>query len=100
MGRGAVAQTRGFTLLELIVTMAIVAVVVGLTIPAVGRFTEGIRVRAEVAGFSALLRHARERAIVSQKPQAVVVERAVHEHEGYRKRLRAQRFSVYSCLHN
>jgi hypothetical protein len=33
--------------------------------------------RAEVAGFSALLRHARERAIVSQKPQAVVVETAV-----------------------
>jgi len=78
MGRGPVAQTRGFTLLELIVTMAIVAVVVGLTIPAVGRFTEGIRVRAEVAGFSALLRHARERAIVSQKPQAVVVDAAAH----------------------
>jgi len=58
--------------------MAIVAVVVGLTIPAVGRFTEGIRVRAEVAGFSALLRHARERAIVSQKPQAVVVDAAAH----------------------
>jgi len=27
-----------------------------------------------VAGFSALLRHARERAIVSQRPQAIVVE--------------------------
>ena len=78
MGRGAVAQTRGFTLLELIVTMAIVAVVVGLTIPAVGHFTEGIRMRAEVAGFSALLRHARERAIVSQKSQAVVVDAAAH----------------------
>jgi type IV fimbrial biogenesis protein FimT len=78
MGRGPVAQPRGFTLLELIVTMAIIAVVVGLAIPAVGRFTEGIRVRAEVAGFSALLRHARERAIVSQKPQAVVVDAAAH----------------------
>ncbi len=79
MGRGeAIARARGFTLLELIVTMAIVAVVVGLTIPTIGRSTEAIRVRAEVAGFSALLRHARERAIVSQKAQAVVVDVAAH----------------------
>jgi len=79
MGRGeAIARARGFTLLELIVTMAIVAVVVGLTIPTIGRSTEAIRVRAEAAGFSALLRHARERAIVSQKAQAVVVDVAAH----------------------
>jgi type II secretion system protein H len=75
MGRGkAVGGADGFTLLELIVTLAIVAVVVGLTIPTIGRSTETIRVRAEVAGFSALLRHARERAIVTQTPQAVVVD--------------------------
>jgi general secretion pathway protein H len=42
--------------------------------PSVGRGTEAVRMRAEVAGFSALLRHARERAIVSQKTQAVVVD--------------------------
>ena len=75
MGRGkAVGRADGFTLLELIVTLAIVAVVVGLTIPTIGRSTETVRVRAEVAGFSALLRHARERAIVTQTPQAVVVD--------------------------
>ena len=64
----------GFTLLELIVTLAILAVVVALVTPSIGRGTESVRMRAEVAGFSALLRHARERAIVSQKTQAVVVE--------------------------
>ena len=64
----------GFTLLELIVTLAILAVVVALVMPSIGRSTESVRMRAEVAGFSALLRHARERAIVSQKPQAVVVD--------------------------
>jgi type II secretion system protein H len=79
MGRGeAIARDRGFTLLELIVTMAVLALVVGLVIPTIGRSTEAVRVRAEVAGFSALLRHARERAIVSQTAQAIVVDPAAH----------------------
>lgn len=74
MSRRAGRAAGGFTLLELIVTLAIMAVVMALVMPAVGRGTESVRIRAEVAGFAALLRHARERAIVSQKPQAVVVE--------------------------
>jgi general secretion pathway protein H len=72
--RGPRGAAGGFTLLELIITLAILAVVVALVTPSIGRSTESIRVRAEVAGFAALLRHARERAIVSQKPQAVVVD--------------------------
>ena len=74
MTRGAGWRAGGFTLLELIVTLAILAVVVALVTPSIGRGTEAVRMRAEVAGFSALLRHARERAIVSQKPQAVVID--------------------------
>src|SRR5258705_11080344 len=72
--RGPGRRAGGFTLLELIVTLAILAVVVALVMPSIGRSTEGVRMRAEVAGFSALLRHARERAIVTQKAQAVVVD--------------------------
>jgi general secretion pathway protein H len=67
-------RAGGFTLLELIVTLAILAVVMALVMPSIGRGTEAVRTRAEVAGFAAMLRHARERAIVSQKPQAVVVD--------------------------
>ena len=74
MTRGPGRAAGGFTLLELIVTLAILAVVVALVMPSIGRGTESVRMRAEVAGFSALLRHARERAIVSQRPQAIVVE--------------------------
>jgi general secretion pathway protein H len=77
MGRGeALSHERGFTLLELIVTLLVVALAVGVTIPAIGRSTEALRVRADVAGFAAMLRHARERAIVTHVAQAVVVDPA------------------------
>jgi type II secretion system protein H len=79
MGRGAaISNERGFTLLELIVTLIVIALAVGLTVPAIGRSTESLRVRAEVAGFSAMLRHARERAIVTRTAQAVVVDPDAH----------------------
>jgi general secretion pathway protein H len=75
MGRGeAISGQRGFTLLELIVVLLVIALAVGLTVPAIGRSTESLRARAEVAGFSAMLRHARERAIVTHTAQAVVVD--------------------------
>jgi general secretion pathway protein H len=75
MGRGeTLRDQRGFTLLELLVTLIVIALAVGLAVPTIGRSTESIRVRAEVAGFSAMLRHARERAIVTRTPQAVVID--------------------------
>jgi general secretion pathway protein H len=64
----------GFTLLELLVTLAVVALALGLTVPMLNRSTEAIRARAEIASFSAVLRHARERAITSGTPHAVVIE--------------------------
>jgi prepilin-type N-terminal cleavage/methylation domain-containing protein len=75
--REEVAPARrdgGFTLLELIITLLVIALAVGLTVPAIGRTSEGIRVRAEIAGFSAVLRHARELAITSHAPHAVVID--------------------------
>jgi prepilin-type N-terminal cleavage/methylation domain-containing protein len=74
--RAALTASRGFTLLELVVTLSILALAVGLAVPTIARSTEAIRARADVAGFSALLRHARERAIVTRQPQAVVVDQA------------------------
>jgi prepilin-type N-terminal cleavage/methylation domain-containing protein len=74
--RAALTDRRGFTLLELVVTLSVLALAVGLAIPTIARSTEAIRARADVAGFSALLRHARERAIVSHQPHAVVVDPA------------------------
>jgi general secretion pathway protein H len=69
---------RGFTLLELIVTLAVLALAVAVVTPAIGRGTDAVRARAEVAGFAAALRHARERAITSQRTHRVVIDPEAH----------------------
>jgi general secretion pathway protein H len=71
---GARGTARGFTLLELIVTLAVLALAAAVVTPAVGRGTEALPARAEVAGFAATLRHVRERAINTQRPHRVSVD--------------------------
>jgi len=73
MGKQPKVGSRGFTLLELVVALLVIAVAMGLVAPTIGRSLEGLRVRSEVSGFSATLRHARERAITSREPHVVVV---------------------------
>jgi type II secretion system protein H len=73
MGRRA-KVAGGFTLLELIVTLAVLAIAAAVVAPALGRSTDTLRARAEVAGFAATLRHAREQAISQQRTHRVVVD--------------------------
>jgi prepilin-type N-terminal cleavage/methylation domain-containing protein len=73
MGPEPKVGARGFTLLELIVTLVVLAVAVGLVAPTIGRSTDTLRTRAEVAGFSATFRHAREQAITTRQPYTVAV---------------------------
>jgi type II secretion system protein H len=70
--------TKGFTLLELIVTLAVLALTAAVVTPAIGRGTDSLKARAEVAGFAATLRHAREKAITSQRTHRVVIDPAAH----------------------
>ena len=59
-------------------TLLILMLVVGLSVPVVGRSSDAVRSRAEVASFSAVLRKARERAITSRQQHTVVIDPANH----------------------
>jgi general secretion pathway protein H len=65
---------RGYSLVELVVVLAILAVATALVIPAVGRTVEEVRARAEVASVAAFLRSAREQAVTHQQVLEVVVD--------------------------
>jgi type II secretion system protein H len=67
-------RSRGFTLLEVIVTLLVLVIATALAMPAVGRGTEGLRARSDATRFSALLRHTREQAITARKPHEVVID--------------------------
>lgn len=64
----------GFTLIELVVVLFLLAVATGLVLPAVGRGIETLELRAQVAGFSAFLRYAREQAITKRTAYEVRVD--------------------------
>jgi Tfp pilus assembly protein FimT len=61
-----------------VVTLVILALALAVVGPAVGRSTEALRVRGEVARFSAVFRHARERAVTTREPHVVRLEPADH----------------------
>jgi prepilin-type N-terminal cleavage/methylation domain-containing protein len=54
---------RGFTLIELIVTLFVLALAVGVAAPSIARGVDTLRTRAEAAGIATFVRAARERAI-------------------------------------
>jgi general secretion pathway protein H len=68
----------GFTLIEVILVLVVIAVAAAVAGPIIGRTAEGMRMRTEVAGFSATLRHAREQAVATQRPHRVEVHPAEH----------------------
>lgn len=66
---------RGFTLIEVVVVLAILSVSVALVLPAVGRGTDGLRLRTEAGRVAALLRQARERAVGQRHAARVSLDR-------------------------
>jgi general secretion pathway protein H len=69
-----VRRSAGYTLLELILVMAVLAAASLAVTPAVGRAVDGIRVRAEVAGVASLLRWAREQAATHGQAREVIFD--------------------------
>ena len=78
MGSGVKVNQRGFTLLELVVVLFVMALAAGIAAPSIARSTDSLRMRSEIAGFSAFLRHAREQAISTRRPHRVVVDPSDH----------------------
>ncbi len=70
-------MTRGYSLLELVVVLAILAVTTAVVAPAVGRTADDVRVRAELAGLAAFLRTAREQAVTRQQTLEVTLDPGV-----------------------
>lgn len=73
--RSAVA---GFSLVELIAVLAVLAGAAALVAPSVGRTAERVRARAEVGAVAAFLRAAREHAVTRGQTLEVVVDRDAH----------------------
>ena len=74
MRRAVTASSRGFTLIELAVTMLVVALAAAVVAPSMQRSLESLRLRTEVAGVTSFLRAARERAITRRAAVEVAVE--------------------------
>ena len=71
-------RARGFTLIEVVVVLFVLALATAVVVPGIGRGTEALRARAEVSGFSAFLRHAREQAITRRRIQEVRIDPDAH----------------------
>lgn len=66
----------GFTLLELLVVVAILSVAAALVLPAALGGSETIRLRKEAGRVAALLRQARHHAVAQRRPVSVTLDRA------------------------
>ena len=72
------SSRAGYTLMELVVVLALLALATALVAPAVGRTAEGVAARAEVASVAAFLRGAREQAVTGGQTVEVSVDRDAH----------------------
>jgi prepilin-type N-terminal cleavage/methylation domain-containing protein len=64
---------RGFTLIELVVTLFVLALAVGVAAPSIARGLDTVRTRAEAGGIATFLRAAREQAITHNRSYEVRV---------------------------
>jgi general secretion pathway protein H len=65
---------RGYTLIETVVVLLVLALAAAVVTPSIGRGVDSIRLRAEVAGVASFLRGARERAIAQHRALEVAIE--------------------------
>lgn len=67
-------RRRGFTLIELILVMALLAIVLGVSAPSLSRFFRSRSLDSEAKRFLALTRHAQSRAVSEGVPMVLWLE--------------------------
>jgi general secretion pathway protein H len=65
---------RGYTLIEVVVVLLVLAVALAVGVPAIGRGADGLRVRTEAAGVANFMRAAREQAVTRNRSYEVRVD--------------------------
>jgi prepilin-type N-terminal cleavage/methylation domain-containing protein len=70
--------TPGFTLIELAVTLMVLAIASAFVAPSIGRGLDGLRARAEISGFVGFLRAAREQAVTRAEVHEVHLDPDAH----------------------
>ena len=68
------SRSGGYTLIEVVMVMAVLAVASAVLTPAVGRTVDGVKVRTEVAGVASFLRRAREQAVTRGEAYEVALD--------------------------
>jgi general secretion pathway protein H len=83
---GTVARSRGFTLLEMVVVLVLIATVVGIGAAAMSRRLPGQQLRIAAKELAGQLRYTRAQAIATGKPQLFVLDARTREwHAGERR---------------
>lgn len=72
-GKGS-ARLRGFSLIELLVVLALLGVLAGMIVPRMGRSLERVEVREAAARFAHTARTVRQLAIASREPWAIELD--------------------------
>ncbi len=72
------STVRGYTLIEVVAVLLVLALAAGVVAPSVGRSLDSLRARAGVAGVASFLRAAREQAITKEATCEVVVDGEGH----------------------
>jgi general secretion pathway protein H len=65
-------DNRGYTLVELVVVMAIMALLAGMAMPSCSRLLESARLESDARQMASLLRLARQQAITTGQPSTVI----------------------------
>jgi type II secretion system protein H len=72
--RGARQSQAGFTLLELVVVLSILALLAGLVLPGVGRWVDDWKLRGAAERVAQTIRYARTRALYEQRTYLVELD--------------------------